>query len=74
MAVSSMPAPLEAAEGPVISPLIRHRGLARQALRLRRTQLGLGVVVLLAAFCVVINLAADLAVAFATPRLRTALR
>jgi peptide/nickel transport system permease protein len=47
MTVSSMPAPLEAAEGPVISPLIRHRGLARQALRLRRTQLGLGVVVLL---------------------------
>jgi len=32
------------------------------------------IVVLLAAFCVVINLAADLAVAFATPRLRTALR
>ena len=47
MTVSSMPAPLEAAEGPVISPLIRHRGLARQALRLRRTQLGLGVVVLM---------------------------
>jgi ABC-type dipeptide/oligopeptide/nickel transport system permease component len=32
------------------------------------------IVVLLAAFCVVINLAADLAVAFVTPRLRTALR
>jgi peptide/nickel transport system permease protein len=47
MTVSSMPAPLEAAEGPMISPLIRHRGLARQALRLPRTQLGLGVVVLL---------------------------
>ena len=47
MTVSSMPAPLEAAEGPVISPLIRHRGLVRQALRLRRTQLGLGVLVLL---------------------------
>lgn len=47
MTVSSMPAPLEAAEGPVVSPLIRHRGLARQALRLRRTQLGLGVLVLL---------------------------
>jgi peptide/nickel transport system permease protein len=47
MTVSSMPAPLEAAEGPVISPLTRHRGLARQALRLRRTQLGLGVLVLL---------------------------
>jgi peptide/nickel transport system permease protein len=45
--VSPMSAPLEAAEGPVISPLIRHRGLARQALRLRQTQLGLGVVVLL---------------------------
>ena len=45
--VSPMPAPLEAAEGSVISPLIRHRGLARQALRLRRTQLGLGAVVLL---------------------------
>ena len=47
MTVSSMPAPLEAAEGPVISPLIRHRGLARQALRLRRTQIGLGAIVLL---------------------------
>jgi peptide/nickel transport system permease protein len=32
------------------------------------------IVVLLAAVCVVVNLAADLAVAFATPRLRTALR
>lgn len=32
------------------------------------------IVVLLAAFCVVINLAADLAVALVTPRLRTALR
>jgi peptide/nickel transport system permease protein len=32
------------------------------------------IVVLLATFCVVINLASDLAVAFVTPRLRTALR
>jgi peptide/nickel transport system permease protein len=45
--VSSVSAPLEAAEGPVVAPLGRRRGLARQALRLHRTQLGLGIVVAL---------------------------
>jgi peptide/nickel transport system permease protein len=42
--VSPMPAPLEAAEGPEVAPLTRHRGLVRQALMLRRTQVGLGAV------------------------------
>jgi peptide/nickel transport system permease protein len=45
--VSPMPAPLEAAEGPVVAPLTRHRGLVRQALMLRRTKVGLGAIVLL---------------------------
>jgi peptide/nickel transport system permease protein len=45
--VAPVPAPLEAAEGPVVAPLTRHRGLVRQALKLRRTQIGLGAMVLL---------------------------
>jgi peptide/nickel transport system permease protein len=36
--------PLEAAERPVVAPLTRHRGLVRQALMLRRTQIGLGAI------------------------------
>ena len=42
--VSPMPAPVEAAEGPAVALLTRHRGLVRQALMLRRTQIGLAAV------------------------------
>ena len=45
--VSPMAAPLEAAEGPVVALLTRHRGLVRQALMLRRTQVGLAAIVLM---------------------------
>jgi peptide/nickel transport system permease protein len=43
--VSGAPAPVDLAQGPTVSPLARHRGLLRQALRLRRTQIGLAAVV-----------------------------
>jgi peptide/nickel transport system permease protein len=45
--VSPLPAPLDAAEGPVVALLTRHRGLVRQALMLRRTQIGLAAIVAL---------------------------
>jgi peptide/nickel transport system permease protein len=44
---SGAPAPVELTREPAAAPLARYRGFLRQALRLRRTQVGLGAVVLL---------------------------